>query len=68
MCKRKRRTEKFKKNKPTRRCHDCGHPTSNYRCNECWKKLREKGGYLPAGEVVDLGCKLRWRDSVFEKF
>lgn len=23
-----------------RRCHDCGKPTHNYRCNVCWKKLR----------------------------
>lgn len=23
-----------------RRCHDCGKPTDNYRCNACWTKLR----------------------------
>lgn len=23
-----------------RTCHDCGKPTANYRCPECWKKLR----------------------------
>lgn len=37
----------------TRRCHDCGRPTNNYRCAACWRKLREDdvGGidpqYLP---------------------
>ena len=28
------------KMKATRRCHDCGKPTNNYRCEECWAKLR----------------------------
>ncbi len=23
-----------------RRCHDCGRPTFNYRCEKCWAKLR----------------------------
>ncbi len=23
-----------------RRCHDCGAPTYNYRCDECWRKIR----------------------------
>lgn len=23
-----------------RRCHDCGKPTTDYRCAECWGKLR----------------------------
>ena len=23
-----------------RPCHDCGKPTSDYRCRECWEKLR----------------------------
>lgn len=31
-------TEKNKK----RPCHDCGKPTYNYRCSECWAKLRKK--------------------------
>lgn len=26
----------------TRRCHDCGRPTNNYRCASCWRKLREE--------------------------
>lgn len=25
---------------PSRKCHDCGKPTSNYRCDECWRKVR----------------------------
>lgn len=27
---------------PTRNCHDCGKPTSNYRCNDCWVKWKIK--------------------------
>lgn len=27
---------------PKRLCHDCGKPTTNYRCDECWAKIREK--------------------------
>ena len=25
-------------------CHDCGKPTTNYRCDECWAKLRRRNG------------------------
>lgn len=25
-----------------RRCHDCGRPTTDFRCARCWAKLREK--------------------------
>jgi hypothetical protein len=28
---------------PTRECHDCGKPTNNYRCDECWRKVRGFG-------------------------
>ena len=28
-----------------RKCHDCGRPTSDYRCAKCWAKLREKYRY-----------------------
>jgi len=39
--------EAFETPKPTRRCHDCGKPTFNYRCEECWRKLRsENTDYL----------------------
>lgn len=39
---------KFHKDRPrirgmenkTRFCHDCGKPTNNYRCDECWEKFR----------------------------
>lgn len=24
----------------TRRCHDCGKPSNDYRCAECWEKIR----------------------------
>lgn len=30
-----------------RRCHDCGKPTTNYRCDVCWRKRR---GFAEAGE------------------
>lgn len=23
-----------------RKCHDCGKPTNDYRCPECWRKIR----------------------------
>lgn len=28
----------------TRRCHDCGKPTPDYRCPACWRKLRKRLG------------------------
>lgn len=39
---------------PTRRCHDCGRPTTDYRCPRCWARLRRAGGYSPTGEVSDM--------------
>lgn len=38
-----------------RRCHDCGTPTYNYRCEKCWRKHRQKyGGSLEGiGEYCD---------------
>lgn len=27
---------------PTRFCHDCGKPTTDYRCAECWEKFKRK--------------------------
>ena len=39
---------------PTRRCHDCGAPTTDYRCPRCWARLRRAGGYAPTGEVSDM--------------
>ena len=38
----------------TRRCHDCGAPTTDYRCPRCWARLRSRGGYSPTGEVSDM--------------
>ena len=32
----------IEENPPKRKCHDCGRPTNNYRCAECWQRLREK--------------------------
>lgn len=37
-----------------RRCHDCGRPTTDYRCPRCWARLRSRGGYSPTGEVSDI--------------
>ena len=34
-----------KKKANMRKCHDCGRPTSDYRCAKCWAKLREKYKY-----------------------
>ena len=28
-----------------RACHDCGRPTYDYRCSECWKKIRAEQDY-----------------------
>lgn len=25
---------------PSRTCHDCGAPTNNYRCADCWAKIQ----------------------------
>lgn len=36
---------------PTRHCHDCGAPTTDYRCPKCWARLRSRGGYAPKGGV-----------------
>lgn len=37
-----------------RRCHDCGAPTTDYRCPACWAKLRRKGGYNLGETVQDV--------------
>lgn len=37
-----------------RRCHDCGAPTTDYRCPRCWARLRRTGGYAPTGEASDI--------------
>lgn len=37
-----------------RRCHDCGRPTSDYRCPRCWARLRSRGGYAPMGDTSDM--------------
>lgn len=39
----------------TRRCHDCGKPSrGNYRCVECWTKLRRKSGCATVGAELDV--------------
>lgn len=37
-----------------RRCHDCGRPTTDYRCPACWARLRSRGGYAPMGDASDM--------------
>lgn len=37
-----------------RRCHDCGRPTTDYRCPKCWSKLRSRGGYTTTDTVQDV--------------
>ena len=34
------RTYETRQIRGTRKCHDCGKPTDNYRCPSCWRKLR----------------------------
>lgn len=38
----KRNAERSKRLEITRRCHDCGRPTPNYRCSGCLRKWRAK--------------------------
>ena len=38
----------------TRRCHDCGRPTTDYRCPRCWAELRSRGGYSTTDTVQDV--------------
>lgn len=40
----------------TRKCTDCGRPTSNYRCEICWQKLRGDLDPEPMGEA-DFGVE-----------
>ena len=37
-----------------RRCHDCGRPTTDYRCPRCWARLRSRGGYAPKDDASDM--------------
>lgn len=39
---------------PTRRCHDCGAPTDNYRCEACLAKWRAKHGVPPDGGEMEV--------------
>lgn len=36
---------------PARACHDCGRPTTDYRCASCWAKIRPDS----AKAVEDFG-------------
>lgn len=36
----------------SRKCHDCGKPCNDYRCKQCWTKLRSRLD-VPA-EVDDM--------------
>ena len=35
--------------KNMRKCHDCGKPTTDYRCSKCWARLRAEHGYSTEG-------------------
>ena len=54
MKKKKTRRTGGSQKEPTRRCLDCGRPTTDYRCPACWARLRRAGGYSPTGEVSDM--------------
>ena len=43
-----------RKSRCMRRCHDCGRPTTDYRCPRCWARLRSRGGYSPKGDASDM--------------
>lgn len=38
---------------PKRACHDCGRPTTDYRCAACWEKLRRKLGLNLSGQELE---------------
>ena len=42
-----------RKSRYMRRCHDCGRPTTDYRCPKCWAKIRRKSGVEDYGYTVD---------------
>jgi len=55
---RKKTSQKQKKTQKTspylRCCHDCGKPTTNYRCDECWAKIRGvKHGRPSTEDILD---------------
>lgn len=35
---------------PRRKCHDCGRPTNNYRCETCWEALRDNADIYTQSE------------------
>jgi hypothetical protein len=46
-----------------RRCHDCGRPTNNYRCRECWRQIREGSEYY----IDPNGChSLECMEAAYE--
>ena len=53
----KRTAEAKERTESRRRCHDCGRPTDNYRCDECWQALRGEPETL---EMIDFGTELRF--------
>lgn len=49
---------------PKRRCHDCGKPSDDYRCPECWNKLRARTGsaktLICGGVYVEIMNECDW--------
>jgi predicted amidophosphoribosyltransferase len=47
-----------------RRCHDCGRPTNDHRCAECWRKIREGSEYYYVNpdrcHCLDSGTTREW--------
>ena len=43
---------------PTRKCHDCGAPTDNYRCKKCLEKWRAKNAVSYSGCDIDEGYSI----------
>lgn len=47
----------------TRKCTDCGKPTTNYRCESCWIKRRGFGTSEASGYVDELSTPDERRDA-----
>ena len=48
-----------------RRCHDCGKPTTDYRCPKCRARWRERNGVVPSAQEDDIYAAFGMR-AVFD--
>lgn len=54
LAQRRASPQKRRGNSGSRRCHDCGKPTTDYRCPQCLAKWRHKNGVRDASEEEGL--------------